>query len=207
MQMHRHAGFFSRTILLGIFVLPLIAAAQNRVDAADLAHHPMEASFDSGGQLDLRIRSGEIHIVGTDHDKLTVKAGGEEGSSSTDIHAHFEDFGGTGKLWIEGGPSKNVTITVEVPRNSNLRARITAGDVELNGITGSKDVELHAGQLTIDVGNPADYSHVQASVTTGSIEARPFGEDRGGLFRSFEKSGTGKYRLLAHVGAGQLTLK
>jgi hypothetical protein len=34
----------------------------------------------------------------------------------------------------------------------------------------------------------------------------PFGESRGGLFRSFEKSGNGRYKLVAHVGAGNLTL-
>jgi hypothetical protein len=201
------AGFYSWTFLSAIFVLSVPGVAQNRVDVADLAHHPMEASLDSGSQVELHIRSGEIHIVGSDHDKLIVRAGGEQGSSSNDIHARFESFGGVGKLWVEGGPSNNVTITVELPRNSNLSVRIPFGDVELNGISGSKDVELHAGQLTIDVGNPADYSRVQASVTSGSIEAHPFGEEHGGMFRSFDRSGHGKYKLMAHVGAGQLTLK
>jgi len=66
---------------------------------------------------------------------------------------------------------------------------------------------LSAGDLTIEVGNAADYSHVRASVNTGDIDASPFGESRGGLFRSFEKFGKGKYKLMAHVGAGDLTLK
>jgi len=48
---------------------------------------------------------------------------------------------------------------------------------------------------------------VEASVTTGSIDASAFGGSRDGLFRSFQKSGNGKYRLVAHVGAGDLTLK
>jgi hypothetical protein len=204
--MRWNAGFLSLIFFLGVFALPH-AIAQNRVDSTDLAHHPMEASFDSGGQLDLHICSGEIHIVGSNHDKLSAKAGGEEGSTSTAIHARFESFGSTGKLWIEGCPSKNVTITVEVPRNSNLLVRVPAGDVQINSITGSKDVELHAGQLAIEVGNPADYFRVKASVITGSVHAQPFGEERDGVFRSFEKSGSGKYKLVAHVGAGDLSLK
>ena len=61
--------------------------------------------------------------------------------------------------------------------------------------------------LNIDVGSAADYAHVTASVTSGGIDAAPFGESRGGLFRSFEKFGGGKYKLAAHVGAGQLTLR
>jgi hypothetical protein len=48
---------------------------------------------------------------------------------------------------------------------------------------------------------------VEASVTSGGLKAPPFGENHGGLFRSFEKSGNGKYRLHAHVGAGDLTLR
>jgi hypothetical protein len=48
---------------------------------------------------------------------------------------------------------------------------------------------------------------VEASVTTGGLEAAPFGESHGGLFRSFHKEGNGKYKLYAHVGAGDLTLR
>jgi len=59
----------------------------------------------------------------------------------------------------------------------------------------------------MDVGNPEDYSYVEASVTSGGIEAVPFGEDHGGLFRSFHKTGNGKYKLHAHVGAGDLNLR
>jgi hypothetical protein len=84
---------------------------------------------------------------------------------------------------------------------------MSAGQLELTDITGDKDLELHAGELIVGVGNPADYSHVEASVTTGDINAAPFGEDHGGLFRSFQKSGNGKYKLHAHVGAGDLTLR
>ena len=98
-------------------------------------------------------------------------------------------------------------ITVQVPRSSNLKVHIFAGAVEVKDIQGDKNIELGAGDLSIAVGNAADYSHVEASVTSGAIDARPFGESRGGLFRSFEKSGNGKYTLVVHVGAGDLTLK
>ena len=48
---------------------------------------------------------------------------------------------------------------------------------------------------------------MDASVLSGDLSGRPFGEEHGGLFRSFEKVGNGKYRLHAHVGAGDLTLR
>jgi hypothetical protein len=195
-------AFLSATILL---TGP--SFAQNSAEVADLAHHPLEAEFPSGGQLDLHIRPAEIRIVGSEKDRIAVSVSGRQGGDSTGIGGRFERTGNSGKLRVAGGPSGNVTLTVEVPRKSNLMVRVFAGDLEVTGITGSKNIELHAGDLTIDVGDPADYYHVQASVTTGSIAAEPFGESRDGLFRSFEKSGHGDYKLVAHVGAGDLRLK
>jgi hypothetical protein len=42
---------------------------------------------------------------------------------------------------------------------------------------------------------------------TGEVDASAFGENKGGLFRKFRRDGQGSYRLSAHVGAGQVTLK
>lgn len=61
--------------------------------------------------------------------------------------------------------------------------------------------------MIVGVGDPADYSHVDASASTGGLEAESFGESHGGLFRSFHKNGPGKFQLHAHVGAGNLTIK
>ncbi len=198
---------YALAFLSAVFFVAIPALAQNKIEVDDLAHHPFEADFPSGGQLSLHIRSAEIHIVGSDDNKIAVRISGREGTESTDMKAQFERNGNSGELHVSGGPNNDLTITVLVPKNSNLYVRVPAGDVEIKGISGDKDVELHAGDLKIGVGDAADYAHVEASVTTGEIDAEPFDENRGGLFRSFEKSGSGKYKLVAHVGAGDLTLK
>ena len=61
--------------------------------------------------------------------------------------------------------------------------------------------------MTLGVGKADDYGHVDASVNAGDLDAEPFGVSKGGLFRSFDKHGSGKYRLHAHVGAGDLVLR
>ncbi len=193
--------------LSAVFLLATTSFAQSRIAVEDLAHHPFEADFFSGGQIDLHIRSAEIHIIGSDENKIGVRVAGRQGSNSTDMKARFGRSDNSCELRITGGPHNELTINVQVPKNSNLFVRVFAGDVEVNGIIGNKDIELHAGDLTIGVGDAADYAHVKASVSTGEINAKPFGESHGGLFRSFEKSGSGKYTLVAHVGAGELTLK
>jgi hypothetical protein len=104
---------------------------------------------------------------------------------------------------IKDGPE----IIVEVPKTSDLFVRMPFGDLTLEGVTGDKDVELHAGDLSIEVGNAADYGRVDASVNAGDINAGPFGESRDGLFRSFQKTGAGRYKLHAHLGAGDLMLR
>jgi hypothetical protein len=193
--------------LSAVFFLAITSFAQSRIKVEDLAHHPFDAAFPSGGQLDLHIRSAEIHIVGSDENRIGVRVGGKQGRNSTDMKARFARSDNSCELRVTGGPHNELTITVQVPKNSNLFVRVFAGDVEVKGITGNKNIELYAGDLTIGVGDAADYAHIEASVTTGEIDAKPFGESHGGLFRSFEKTGSGKYKLVAHVGAGELTLK
>jgi hypothetical protein len=172
----------------------------------DLAHHAFYVDFAPRGQLDLRIRPTEIHIVGSDEDRIVVRVGGRQGPDSRDVQARFEKHGNSGVLEITGGPRNDVTITVQVPKESNLVVRVFAGDVEIRDVVGDKDVELNFGSLRIGVGDATDYSSVKASVSSGEIDAKPFGESRGGLFRSVEKYGNGRYKLRAYVGAGRLSL-
>lgn len=194
-------------LLFFALLMTVPAAAQTTVHVDDLSHRPFASPFPSGGRLTLHIRSGDIHIVGSGDDRLGVRVGGRKGSDSTAIEARFRRSGDSADLDVSGGPPNDVTITVEVPRRCSLLVRIPAGDVDVEGVTGDKDIRLRAGDLKIDVGNPADYARVEASVTAGDIDARPFGESRGGLFRSFQKTGAGRYTLTARLWAGDLTLR
>ena len=193
-------------VLSALLFLPISSFPQNNVEVEnDLAHHAFYVDFASRGQLDLRIRSAEIHIVGSDEDRIVVRVG-RQGLDSRDVQARFERHGNSGVLEITGGPRNDVSITVQVPKESNLVVRVFAGDVEIRDVVGDKDVELSFGALRIGVGDATGYSTVKASVSSGEIDAKPFGESHGGLFRSLKKSGNGKYKLKAYVGAGRLSL-
>ena len=76
----------------------------------------------------------------------------------------------------------------------------------MEDVEGDKNVEVLAGRIQIDVPHPEQYGHRDASVLTGSIEASAFDISKGGLFRSFDQHGPGKYRLHAHVMAGEIDL-
>jgi hypothetical protein len=198
---------FRIAVLSVVLLLAIPICPQNNVEVEnDLAHHAFYVDFASRGQLELRIRPAQIHIIGSDEERIVVRVGGRDGLDSRDVEAHFEKHGKSGVLEITGGPRNDVTITVQVPKESNLVVRVFAGDVEVSNIVGDKDVELNFGALRIGVGDPTGYSTVKASVSSGEIDAKPFGESRGGLFRSLEESDNGKYKLRAYVGAGRLTL-
>lgn len=181
--------------------------AQTKLDATDIANHPFSEEFASGGKLRLRVRSGEVHVIGTNENKISVALSGTSASEAQKLTVRLTRKDHTAEMRIFGGPRNHLTITIRIPSNTDLYARIPFGEVSVENIASNEDVELHAGELTIDVGNSADYSHVDASVISGEVDAVPFGESHGGLFRSFRQNGPGRYRLHAHVGAGQLTFQ
>lgn len=196
-----------RFLSLAVLFAPLAIAHSKKIEATNLQNHPFKVDYPSGGQLSLHLRSGDIRVIGSSDNRISVRVDARDTDSAREVKVRFERFDNAADLTISGGPKDHIQITVEVPRTTGLFVRMPAGQLEITDITGDKDVQLHAGELILGVGDPADYSHVDASVTGGGLEAPPFGEDHGGLFRSFQKSGNGKYKLHAHVGAGDLTLR
>jgi hypothetical protein len=188
-------------------VSSLSGSTQTKVEWKDLQNHPFAVVCPSGSRLRLHLRSGDFRIVGRQDNRISVRLEGRNAINAQDLTVRWEHRGDDADVHIFGGPRDGLEVTVEVPSSSMLYVRMPAGDLTVDGVSGDKDVELHAGDLTIAVGNAADYGRVDASVIAGDLEARPFNESHGGLFRSFEKRGAGKYKLHAHVGAGDLTLR
>ena len=192
---------------LAVFSAPLGLAQSKRVEATNLPDHPFQVDYPSGSQLSLQLRSGDFRVVGSSENKVSVRVDAKDLEKAREVRVSFDRSEHSGELHVSGGPRNDIQITVEVPKDTGLYVRMPAGQLEITNVTGDKDVQIHAGELILHVGDPAEYSHVDASVMTGDIDAPPFHEDHGGLFRSFHKDGNGKYKLHAHVGAGDLTLR
>ncbi len=167
----------------------------------------MEFDCPSNMPLHLHVRSGEILIVGTDDNKITVDLAGKNADKIQDVKGRLSVSNNVAELHLTGGPKNELQIIIHLPKNSDLTARIFAGDVSVQDVIGNKDLELHAGQLTIAVDKPDDYGHVDMSVNAGEVDAEIFGDSKGGLFRSISREAAGKYRLHAHVGTGQLSIR
>jgi hypothetical protein len=196
-----------RLLSLAVLFAPLASAQSTKLEVNNLPDHPFQVDYTSGSQLNLYVRSGDVRVVGSTNNKISVRLDAKGSERAREVKVRFERSDRSAALRIWGGPRNNLKIIVEVPRAMGLFVRMPFGQLEITDITGDKDVQLHAGELILGVGNPADYSRVDASVNSGGLEAPPFGEDHGGLFRSFQKTGNGKYKLRAHVGAGDLTMR
>ena len=193
------------------FVLICVAAAGQTagkgIVVSETGKESFEADFPAGGQLRMHIRSGELKVIGRDENKIRVNYSGKNAGQLSNVKVTLKAVGSNGELHVSGGPHNDFRIEIQVPKNSGLYLRMPAGDLTVDGLTGDKDVEIHAGDMTLGVGKAEDYGHVDASVNAGDLDAGPFGVSKGGLFRSFDKHGSGKYRLHAHVGAGDLVLR
>jgi hypothetical protein len=196
-----------RLLAVAILFAPFASGQSKKMEVTDLAGHPFSVDFPSGSQLTIHVRSGDVRVVGRDDNKVSVKVDAKDPEKAKEVKVRFERFDNSAELDVSGGPKNDIHITIEIPKSTGLFLRMPAGQLEVSDVRGDKDVQLHAGELIVGVGNPGDYSHVEASVSTGGLEAEPFGESHGGLFRSFRKEGNGKYKLHAHVGAGDLTLR
>ena len=194
--------------LLSVLALSVASGvAQTKIDVKDIENHPFTADFNSGGKLKMYLRSGSFHIVGGVDNKIMVRITGRNAYRASGMRVQLEGSKDNASLTVSDGPKNDLEVTIEVPKKTGLYVRMSAGNLELHHVTGDKDAELRAGELVIDVGDASDYSSVDASVYSGGLEASPFGESHGGLFRSFHKEGNGRYHLHAHVGAGDLTLQ
>jgi hypothetical protein len=200
----RPAGWPLFSILLLPAVLsPVFLSAQTahgRIE--EVGKSPVAVAFASGGRIRMDLCSSGIELIGRDDNSIRVSY-----DRDADVKVLLDTDGDRADVKITGCPGNNFRLTIEVPKSSALDIHMFAGELNVRDIIGDKRVELHFGQLTMEIGKPEDYAHVEASVNSGDLEATAFDVSKGGLFRSFEKSGPGKYRLHAHVGAGELDLR
>ena len=198
---------FALLLALGFgTLLPARNAVGQMENIDEIGKSSVEAEFPSDGRVRLALCPSAVHLIGRDDHLLRITYHSHRGADD-DVRVRIQISGEQAAIRISDCPRNNFEITVEVPKSSNLYARMFAGDLTVRGIGGNKDVEIHAGTLTMELGNPEDYAHVDASVLTGDLQASAFDVSKGGLFRSFDRKGPGKYYVHAHIGAGHIEFR
>jgi hypothetical protein len=179
---------------------PLAGTDQGR------AKDSLERNFFQNGRIRMDLAAGEYHISGSPDNRIHLEWSVREADQLWRVKARADIQDRIARISTDGPSNKGLKFDIRIPRQTDLYVRLTAGDLRIDGIQGNKDVELHAGDVRIDVGRADDYHNVDASVWAGEIRAAPFQVHKEGLFRSFDWRGKGPYRLHAKLKAGDLRL-
>ena len=191
------------TAILGAALVVSLASQT----AASRPSDSLEEPFAPNGKIRMDLSAAEYVVTGGTENRIRIDWSVRNADLLPRVHARADVRGADARI-VTDGPSNNsgLRFAIQVPERSDLYIRLTAGDIRIEDVRGNKDVELHAGDLRIDVGRAEDYHHVDASLWAGDIHAAPFHVFKGGLFRSFDWTGKGPYRLHAKLKAGDLRL-
>jgi hypothetical protein len=166
----------------------------------------VDKPFPKAGTIKMTLAAGDYRISGRSDDRIRVSWRADRSEQGRNVRADLEIRDKTAVL-TTGGFRNGIHFTIDVPARSDIEIDLTAGDLEVRGVEGSKRVESWAGDVSIDVGQPEQYRTVEASVRAGDLRAEPFKVNKGGLMRSFTWTGKGQYSLKAKLFAGDLTLR
>jgi hypothetical protein len=190
-----------------VWLLGTLAMVGLAVSAQEAPHSgSLERAFAANGSLKMDLVAGEYEITGSPEPRVRIDWSARDAAALSKVRTRADVRDRELRIVTDGPHNKDLKFRIQVPDQSHLYVRLSAGDLTIKDIRGDKDVELRAGDLRIDVGRAADYKKVDASLWAGDIHASAFGISKDGLFRSFDWKGPGAYRLHAHLMAGDLYL-
>jgi hypothetical protein len=161
-------------------------------------------------ELELDLSAGTIRIVPGTADRVRVLAPTDvDHDDNVDLRATYSTEGEVGRLRVSA--RDELVVTVEVPPTVSLGVKMSAGRLDVGPIAGDKDLQLKAGELIVRATEADHAADADLHVTAGEIQWQTHGVRRGGLLRSYWRSGTpgasgGASKLHARVLAGELRI-
>lgn len=187
-------------------LLPFLLALSASLTWGQIGHEKRyELRPDPNWPLEIELGSGDYQIVASASDSIAVVY--DEGTGAVrKVKVQIDSGHGQNHIKIAGEKS-NFHAVIEVPRRTDLRVRMSAGGLSIGDVEGNKDIEIVAGNLELNSLRPEDYAQADFSVRIGDVYAPLFKTAKTKLRQPFRTSGPGKYRLHAHVGVGDMTLR
>lgn len=191
-------------LLVGLLaVLP--AASPRTQDSAGTG--VTEKPFRSGGSVGLDLSAGAYVVRGTADEVIKVRWRTGSPPDAARVHADIVVANGTTASVRTRGPRHNFTVEIDLPVRTHIHLNLSAGELKVRGLEGSKAVSVWAGDVLLEVGSPDQYRKVDASVRLGDLTMQAFGiGNTGGVFRSRSWAGSGQHTIKAELFAGDLKL-
>jgi hypothetical protein len=189
--------------------LPMLALAAvfSAAPATTQSTQFPDRAFAPGGSVRLNLAAGDYRIRGQADDRIKVRWSSSKPGMTERMHADVDVKGTRAVIWTIAPHNSGGRFDVDLPSRADLDVDLNAGDLEVRNVEGNKNLSMWAGDVTIDVGSADLYRRVEATVRFGDISAPPFNRSTGGIFRSIEWSGSGKYVVRAKLFAGDLRLR
>ena len=119
--------------LLVLAIVPCIAAAaQPRPSNDPQASQP----FAPGGFIRLHLGPGGYTITNTNADAIQVTYTTPHPDDFKKVKVKIQTRASSADVSVSDTPHNNFQATIEIPRRSNLRVRMFAGEVVIDGIEG-----------------------------------------------------------------------
>jgi hypothetical protein len=161
-----------------------------------------EKPFAAGGRIEMQLDGGEYEVRPSKDNVVRIATDEHIGDATVEVTA----TGSTARVETKNAPN-HFKATIDVPAAADLVIHLAAGELVVGAITGNKDVNSYAGNITIAVGNPDDYASVDATLKAGDIQADAFGGSKSGVMPHFTWTGPGTHTLRADLGAGNLMMR
>jgi len=183
------------------------ASTETTEESLPLGGRGVQSELGDINTVRLHLKDGDYRVVGTDSDDITIQTEGKNADQAKHMKVRLSRSGDSLDITLLNVPKNQVQVTIAIPKQTNVFARMRGGDLSVDGLVGNKDLELLAGDLLVGVPNPDEYGPVDLSVRFGDISGGQFGSPKGTVGNSLRWDGSGKYRLHAHVFAGDLAVR
>ncbi len=184
-------------------LLPFLLALSASLAWGQSSHERRyELRPDPNWPLEIELGSGDYQIVASASDSIAVVYDEGNADALRNVKVQIDSGHGQNHLKI-AGPKSNFHAVIEVPRKTDLRVRMSAGELSIGDVEGNKDIEIVAGNLELNSLRPQDYAQADFSVRVGDVYAPLFKTAKTRLRQSFKTAGPGKYQVACARGSGR----
>ena len=191
---------FRRWALVLLFLVPLCYGSDKYSETKTQSWNIAD-----GARLDIQLRFGDMKVLLSNDSRLSITyvTHSNRDDFSRKVEARFLVTPNDAALKLNAPRGGSVDVELRVPARSNLHVRLSAGDVSIDPVEGSLDVETRAGDIRIKLPEKLDLGLVDASTHAGDVNA-PFGKPHGWIGSKLDYNGGGRYRIHAHTFAGDI---
>ena len=123
-------------LLVISLLLSVPALCQTEHEIPSLQRQIFDASLASGAKLRLHLHEGDYRIVGSDAERISIHVAGKNVEQAKQVKIQVVHPDGAVDLKLSRLPKKDLQVTIEIPRSTNLYARMRGGDLAVEGVVG-----------------------------------------------------------------------